>query len=220
VGILSEGVDAEFFDFTTALTALPDLTGRGPDRITRLTAINTRNPGGVFGSDPIGSHLLPDYAGRLTGWLSIGATGMHMFVLGASDGARLTVGGATVVDMGAGTGEYREGFGAIALQAGLVPFELNFYHGVGNGELQLSIVTPDGAGARTVSPSLLAPSGRALAVRTDAAGRFTIRNVPATLGSVQVWATPVGGSRNGSSSLFVPAPRADVDVGDVITPAP
>jgi hypothetical protein len=221
VGILSEGVDAEFFDFTTELTALPELTGLSPDRVTRLTAINMRNPDGVFGSDPIGSRLAPDYAGRLTGWLSIAAPGTHTFVLGASDGARLTVGGITVVDMGLGTAEYRENSGAIALQAGLAPFEVTFYHGVGgNGELQLSIVPADGGGVRTVSPALLSPSGRALTVSTDAAGRFTVRNVPTALGSVQVWATPVDGSRSGSSSLFVPAPRADVDVGDVVIPAP
>ena len=59
VAILTEGVDAELFDFTSALTALPDLTGRSPDRVTRLTAINMRNPGRVFGGDPIGSRPYP-----------------------------------------------------------------------------------------------------------------------------------------------------------------
>src|SRR5439155_26199017 len=124
----------------------------------RLTAINMRNQDRVFGSDPLGSRLVPDYAGRLTGWMRIAEPGVHSFVLGASEGARLTVGGVSLIDLTATNGQYREGQCAITLGAGLVPIEVAFYQGVGDGELTLSF-SPPGGGTRTVSPSLLIPSG-------------------------------------------------------------
>jgi hypothetical protein len=216
VAIVSEGVEAELFDFQSALTALPDLTIRSPNRITRMTAINMRNKGGLFGGDPNGSRLVPDHAGRLTGWVSIASTGAHTFALGASEGARLSIGGVTLVDMNSGSAEYREQSATITLQAGLVPFEVTFYQSAGNGDLRLSMAQPDGS-LRTVSPSLLVPSAKALTVTTDTSGRFTVFGVPTALASIQVRAA--AGGRAGRSTLFIPVPRSNVDVGDVVVTA-
>ncbi len=49
VDLLSDGLRAEFFALAQPLVTLPDLTGRSPDRVTRATALNMRNPNGVFG---------------------------------------------------------------------------------------------------------------------------------------------------------------------------
>ena len=177
-----------------------------------------RNPSRVFGGDPIGSRLVPDYAGRLTGWIAVTSTGVHTFVLGASEGARLTVGGVTLVDLVEGSGDYREQRGAVTLEPGLVPFEVTFYQSAGNGDLRLSLVPPDGV-LRTAPPSALIPSGRALTVTADASGRFTVTGVPTALGSIQVRATPAE-TGAGRRISFVPVPRADVDVGEVVIPTP
>jgi YD repeat-containing protein len=219
VEIISEGVDAEYFDFGTVLSSMPDLTGRTPDRLSRMTAINMRNPNGMFGSDPLGSRLAPDYAGRLSGSLNVATAGAHTFTLGASEGARLLVDGVTVVDMTTAGGQYQEQQGAIELEAGVVPIEVQFYQGAGNGDLKLTF-TPPGDAADLVPPAVLSPIGRALTATTDANGFFSIQGVPTALSSVQVRATATGASVTGSSNVLVPAPTSDVDIGDVVVPIP
>jgi hypothetical protein len=213
VQILSEGVDAELFDVAAPLTVIPALDGRQPDRITRMTAVNMRNPGAVFGADPLGSDLAPDFVGRITGWLSITSAGPHTFIVGSSDGARLTVGGVAVVDAPVSSRQYREDQGTVDLLPGRVPVELVFYQGVGNGDLQLMYQPPAG-GTQVVPPSALTPSGRALVVTTDADGRFTIAGVPTALASLQVRAVSTGGQST-STRILVPAPSTDLDVGTV-----
>src|SRR5207244_9497873 len=98
---------------------------------------NLRNPNEIFGKDPFGVKLAPDYAVRFSGYLRITTAGDHTFFLGADEGARLKVGGITVVDIPTGNGQYQEGRGPISLAPGLIHIEVTFYESVGNIELQL-----------------------------------------------------------------------------------
>jgi hypothetical protein len=116
-------------------------------------------------------------------------------------------------------GQYQEQQGAIELEAGVVPIEVQFYQGAGNGDLKLTF-TPPGDAADLVPPAVLSPIGRALTATTDANGFFSIQGVPTALSSVQVRATATGASVTGSSNVLVPAPTSDVDIGDVVVPIP
>lgn len=221
VDLLSEGLQAEFFDFTQPLVSVPDLAGQTPDRVTRITALNVRNPNGVFGFDPFGTHLAPDYAARFTGWIAITAAGTHTFFVGTHAGARLKVGGVTVVDLSAGNGQYQEGSGAIDLAPGLVPIEMTYYEEVGNAELQLSFAPPGGE-RQIVPPASLVPGAQPFVTTTDASGAFTLRGVPAALAGVQIRATVTANNQNisATSNRVAPVPNTGVYVGNIVVVMP
>jgi hypothetical protein len=221
VDLLSEGLQAEFFKSLQPLTTLPDVTAQTPDHVTRITALNLRNPNGVFGFDPLGSHLAPDYAVRFTGSLNVTMAGAHRFFLGAHEGARLTIAGVTVVDISTGTGEFQEGSGEITLVPGVVPIEVTYYEGVGNAELQLSWTQPGGE-RQVVPPSSLGPGRQPFITTTDASGAFTLHGVPTTLDAVQVRATMTENNQNisGLSSRVAPVPPNGIDIGNIVIRAP
>jgi len=216
VELLSQGLDAEFFDFQSPLTAIPDLAGRVADRRTRVTAVNAVNPDGRFGGDPFATKLAPDFAGRLSGWISIPAAGTYQFTLGADEGARLKIGNTTVVEMPGGIGRFQERSGRIQLNADLIPIEVTFYASSGHGELQLSIISPDGE-RHTVAPPMLVPGRGPFVATTDASGRFSIAGVPTALDSVQARATVVlsGEMVNAVSVVVAPALSPGVNLGDI-----
>jgi hypothetical protein len=218
VELLSEGLRAEFFDSRTPLEALPELDGATPTHSTRVTAINTRGPVGLFGPDPLGTGFAPDYSARFTGWLWIPTAGSHTFFLGADEGARLKVGGVTIVDMPSpAVGRFQESSGAIDLPAGLVPVEITFYESVGYAELQLSY-TPPGGLRQVVPPSSLVPVVAPFVVVTDGDGRFALRGVPMALEKGSVRVTSPGGDVVVTVPVAGPLSGAEVDVGDVVLP--
>jgi YD repeat-containing protein len=221
VDLLSPGLEAEFFNFVQPLAALPDLSGRTPDRVTRVTALNLRNPGGVFGFDPLGSDLAPDYAVRFTGWIEVTTAGKHQFFLGAHEGARLKIGDSTVVDLSTSKGVYQEDSGAVDLTPGQIPIEVTYYEGAGNSELQLTYIPPGGE-RQVVSPSQLVPGWQPFVTATDALGMFTVRDVPTALDVVQIRATVKQGSQTiGAISMRIaPVPTTAVDIGDIIIVMP
>jgi hypothetical protein len=218
IELLSQGLAAEFFDAAGSLTALPDLAGAQPARSTRVTAINARGPGGIFGPDPFGVGLAPDYAARFSGWISIDTPGRYTFFLGADEGARLTVGGATVVDMPTGSGGFQERSGAISLEAGLVPVEILFYQSAGNTELQLSLAPPGGE-RQVVAPRSLVPRVPPFVTVTEQSGRFSFHDLPMALEGVSIRAAAGQGS---SFTVTVPLigslSNAAVELGDVVVP--
>jgi hypothetical protein len=221
IDLLSEGLEAEFFQFQRPLTTLPDLSGRTPDRVTRVTAVNMRNPNGAFGADPMGSRLVPDYAERLTGWINIATPGTHRFWLGAHEGARLKVAGVAIVDLPSSTGGYQEESGALDLAQGLAPVEITYFEGAAYPELQLSFAPP-GDVRQVVAPVSLVPAAQPFVTTTDAYGAFTLRGVPVALDAIHVRATvTVNGQKTSTSSTRVLLlPSGPVDVGDVILRRP
>ena len=83
------GLKGEFFNLDEPLTGMPDLAGRAPDAVRRVSAINFRNPDNVLSADTFGVALTPHYAARFTGQIDIPVPGSYTFILGADDGARL-----------------------------------------------------------------------------------------------------------------------------------
>jgi len=217
VELVSEGLQAEFFDYAIPLDALPDLSGSKPTRAARVTAIDVRNPGGIFGFDPFGLGFAPDYAARFTGWIAISTPGPYTFFLGADEGAQLRLNGAIVIDMPTPASGYQERSATVDLVAGLTPIQITFYESTGNAQLQLSFVPPGGQ-RRVVAPSYLVPNPVSFAVVTDDTGTFAFRGVPTALEGVQVRATATinGQSTSASSVRVTPVLKEGVDVGDII----
>lgn len=216
VSVRLGGLSAEFFDFTTPLSALPDLTGLTPDITRVISAPNIRNPNQLFGNDPFGVGLGPDYAARFTGLLKIQMVGQHTFILGADEGARLIIDGVTVIDIPTGTGEFQEASATIPLTTGIIPIEVLYYEGVGDAELQVSYILPGGE-RRPILPFALMPAGVTFTTTSGPAGTFSIPNVPVLVEEVIVRAsTTLGGlDVQRSSSPALPVPGGITNVGTV-----
>lgn len=210
------GLEAEFFDFDVPLDDFPDLTGRTPEVTRLISAVNLRNPDDLLSADTFGVAMTPDFAARLRGLLAVPAPGTYTFVLGADDGARLTVDGVRVVEV-VGDGEFAEATGSIALAAEDVAIEIEYFQAVGDAELQLSLLGFDGT--RTVVPTPdLRQSSASFTATTGADGSFAFPDIPSILGEVAVAATAViDGAEHRGSSQKVPVVRGGVtDVGEVV----
>ncbi len=221
VDLLSTGLQAEYFKFNSSLQGLPDLTGQRPSLVARVTGLNLRNPAGVFGTDPLGIRLFPDYAGRFTGWLSVTEAGTYSFWLRTHEGARLKIGDSTVINLPGSSGVVQEGRGEIVLAPGLVAIEITYFESRGDTELQLLYAPPGGA-KQVVPQSVLAPNWPPFGVRTDALGRFSISRIPTALPSIQIRATVTDASQTTSatSGVIAPVTSTSVNVGDIVIRRP
>ncbi len=99
VQLRTTGLDAEYFDFKTPLTALPNLLDHKPDREGFVSALNTVNPHSVFGEDPFGTGMMPDYAARFRGQILADTAGDYHFFLTSHAGSRLMIDGRTIADV-------------------------------------------------------------------------------------------------------------------------
>src|SRR4029077_16797051 len=104
--------------------ALPSLDGKTPDRTTIVSAINLRNPGGMFGADPFGLGTSSSRALRITATLKTIGASTYTFNLGVKAGGRLLVNGVTVVDLPNDTGQFQEGTGTIDVSQDTLSIEI------------------------------------------------------------------------------------------------
>jgi len=178
-----QGLTAEFFDMETPLFSLPVLTGRQPAARKLVSAINMRDPNQMFGGDPFGVRLGPDYAARFSGFVLIPAAGEYTFIVGVDEGARLRIGGRTVAEIREGKGEFTEVTGAVRLEPGWIPIEVLYYESIGDAELQLSWIPP--GGELEVIPVSAFAAGEAIVVQSDESGQFSLR-VPAIVEGLTV----------------------------------
>ena len=95
---LAPGLEAEFFDFTTRLKAMPNLAGRVAD-VTRTDAVidylPTKRP--WAGLD---ARFANTFAARETGFLEVSTPGRYKLSLRSKDGAKLWLDGALLVNNG------------------------------------------------------------------------------------------------------------------------
>ena len=179
VAFAAPGLAAEYFGFSEPLLSLPDLSQKRAHSVQIVSAINTRNPGQMFGRDPMGTGIATDWAARYKGWLYVPAPGEYTFAVGVRDGARLAIGGNTIVDAARGGGIFTEREGAVRLAQGWVSIEVGHYQNLGYGELQLSW-TPPGGKREVIPPDFFRTP--AVTVKTEKNGRFAFSDVPAALG--------------------------------------
>ncbi len=218
VAVKVNGLKGEFFGFGGPLAAFPDLTGRTPDVVKLVSAIDFRNPNSLFGADTFGVALGPNFAARFTGLLRLAAPGIYTFTLGADDGARLLINGALVAEVSA-AGRFAEASGTVNMPAGSSPIEIQYFQSGGSAELQLSFRSVTGTkGERLPVPtSALAQSQDQFTALTGATGAFSIAGVPAALGNLraQATATVSGQARTGQSAEAAPVGGGVTELGAV-----
>src|SRR5262249_53086075 len=142
VAVDLHGASVEVFDFDTALDALPDLTGRTPNRTMIASAINLRNPDGLFGANPFGFGTSASHAARLSATLQTVGGSRYTFRLGVNAGGQLLVNGDTVIDIPAGNGQFQDGTADVDVAGGSVAIEIRMFDN-GNPEVQLSVSASD-----------------------------------------------------------------------------
>ena len=193
VGLLYSGLRAELFHFTTPLREMPDLTGLPPAQVRAVSGLNLRNPGGVFGKDPLASGLAPDFVVRFTGALSIEQEGEYVFSLRGQEGVSLQVGGQLVPDGG-----------KVRLQKGEAPLEAVVFAGGGAMDVQLLWQAPGGL-LGPVPEDRLWTREPALRTTTDLGGQFAFDGISSSPGMVRVVAEDV-------ASEAVPAATGELGV--------
>jgi uncharacterized protein (DUF1800 family) len=130
-------------------SALPDFAALTPDGVGIATAPDLA---GIGQTDKFGV--------RYRGWLRIDAAGWYDFRLGSDDGSRLLIGDTLVIDND-GLHGYREVAGAVGLEAGWHPIEVQFFERHGDERLTLALRGPAGdfgplpADALMLDPALL-----------------------------------------------------------------
>lgn len=207
-----QGLVAEFFRFDQPLAVLPDLTGRKPDSVRLISALNIRNPLQVFGNDPFGAGTSKDWAARFRGWIEVAQGGDYEFTLGVREGARLSVGGSVLLDMPS-AGAFEERSARVALKPGLVPIEVLHYQVLGNAELQLSW-TPPGGVRQVVAPESFRVRDPRWSAEADDDGAFTISSIPAAIDAFVVKAESARG--RGESGVLRPEMGGVVDAGTIV----
>lgn len=198
------GLRAELFRLDSTPASFPDLGGRLPEVTRFVSAVNFRNPGGLFGGEILGADLGPDFALRLTGRVEPLRTGKHTFILGATGGARLWLGGNPVVEVPV-SGSFTEATADVSLPAGALALVIESFHPSGLAELQLSWVPPGGGSEReVVPPSALAQEPMPFTAPVGADGSFVFPGVPTILGAIEGRATR---SRSGEPTGRGVSPR-------------
>jgi hexosaminidase len=101
-----------------------------------------------------GTERTEDFGVRLEGFLRVPADAVYEFALQSDDGSVLRIGGDVVIDHD-GSHAARTATGAVALAAGLHPFEVLFFQGEGDRTLELLVRTAASDGWRPVPPEWL-----------------------------------------------------------------
>jgi PA14 domain-containing protein len=214
------GLKGEFFNFDTPLTEMPDLTGRAPDGVRRVSAVNFRNPDNVLSPDTFGVSLAPHYAARFVGQIDIPAPGTYTFTLGADDGARLIIRGAEVVTVN-GTADFTEASNAVNLPAGRHPIEIQYFQNTGDAELRLSYSRFGGIQEIVPPARLFGGDGGDFRAVTNDLGAFSIAGVPTILGNLSIGASATVADQqlSGGVSGLTPVSAGTTDAGAIIVTA-
>jgi glucose/arabinose dehydrogenase len=132
---LAPGLEAEFFDYSTPLKAMPNLAGRVAD-VTRTDAVldyrPTRRP--WAGLD---ARFADTFAVRETGLLKVSTPGRYKLTLRSKDGAKVWLDGALLVKNG-GIHPVRARVKALTLTAGLHTLRVESFANTGVAGLILS----------------------------------------------------------------------------------
>jgi YD repeat-containing protein len=179
----ANGLTAEYFAFNQPLSEIPDLTGLTPARTAYFSALNYPNPQQVFGKDPMGVGLGPNYAVRFHSKLNAPVAGQYGFQLNAQMGAQLSLDGSIVLDSSAA-------FRDTMLTAGEHDLEVIYFNSGGAAAVQL-LWTPPGEAQQIVPPSAFETTGSAGTAGPDS--RFAV-TVPGALTGVRMLLTKGAGS--------------------------
>jgi hypothetical protein len=191
---------------------LPDVRDHSADLAGFVSAINVHNPDRIFGTDPLGTNFVPDYAARFSGFLKIETAGHYEFALTVDEGARVRLNGLTLFDI-SGVGIRQEMQRGIDLDAGLIPIEVLYYAGVQTSDVRLSFRRLDTTEEmRVVAPEMVIPHTVPVRVMSDESGVFVLRDVPTHVGAIGL---TVSHSEGTTRHVVGIPPPGSTDVGDV-----
>jgi glucose/arabinose dehydrogenase len=147
----SPGLKAEFFDYTTRLGRLPDLTGRVAD--VTLTDPSIHHPRTRRPWAGLGRRFADTFATRHTGYLKVDTAGRYTLSLKSNDGSRLWLDGKLLI-VNDGVHRMLVRSKAISLTTGLHTLRVEFFENKGDAGLILSWAGP-GIARQVVSPGSL-----------------------------------------------------------------
>lgn len=129
------GLLAEFFDYTTALSVIPDLTGRIPDVSRTDAQIAYASVSTAWSGLP--TSMVDTFASRHSGFLKIDTAGSYTLFVSSDDGSRVYLDGALLIDND-GLHGMREYSATVTLAAGYHPLRVEFFESGGGAGLQFS----------------------------------------------------------------------------------
>jgi hypothetical protein len=133
------GLNAEFFDYTTSLSVIPNLTGRTP-QVTRTDAV-VNYPSTSSAWPGLDSRFANTFATRHTGYLRIDTAGSYTLYVNSDDGSRVWLDGVQIINND-GLHSMRERSATRTLTAGYHSLRVEFFENSGGAGLILSWAGP------------------------------------------------------------------------------
>ena len=186
LSLAAGGLRAEYFHLAEPVTALPSLDALQSVRSGYVTAINEPNPRAVFGDDPLGARLSPDYAVRFSGEVRAEAPGQYRFWLTARSGAAILIDGKILADSGFVSSEPAEAAVSVALGRGWHSIEVIYYLAVGASSVGLDWQQPNSSRREVVGPEYLRTILAGMTAVSAADGTFTFPKIPTKFDSVWI----------------------------------
>ncbi len=212
LSLAAGGLKEEFFRLAQPAAGLPSLDGLKPVRSGYATAINEPNPRAVFGDDPLGSHLVADYAIRFSGELRAAQTGEYRFWLAARSGSAIWIDGKNAARTGFASGEPTEASVSLALDQGWHSIEVIYYLAVGASSLRLEWQPPNASRRDVLGPEYLRTVLTGTETRPAIDGAFAFSNVPQKFDSVWIRV------RRGMGFIEYPALKAGSGPVSIVVP--
>lgn len=212
LSLAAGGLRAEFFHLAQPVLALPSLDGAEPVRAGYVTAINEPNPGALFGDDPLGAHLSPDYAIRFSGEVRADQPGKYRFWLAALSGAAILIDGKPLADSGFVSGEPSQAAGSLALDRGWHFIEVIYYLGVGASSVRLDWQPPNSGRREVLGPEYLRTVLAGMTTVSAADGSFSFAQVPRKFDTVWIRV------KQGDGFLEFPAVKAGAGPVSIAVP--
>jgi glucose/arabinose dehydrogenase len=129
------GLKAEFFDFTSSLSVLPNLTTLAPNVVRTDATVNYASTSSAWAG--LDSRFANTFATRHTGYLNVPAAGSYTLFVNSDDGSRVWLDGELIIDNN-GLHSMRERSATRTLTAGNHTLRTEFFENSGGAGLILS----------------------------------------------------------------------------------
>lgn len=184
--LYQSGLRAEFFDYTTSLSVIPDLSARTPGVVRTDARIAYASVGTAWTGLP--TTMTDTFASRHTGWLKVDTAGSYTLFVSSDDGSRVYLNGALVINND-GLHGMQERSGTLTLASGFHHLRVEFFEGTGGAGLEFRWSGP-GITKQLVPASALwqSPTG--------------VLGVPLPWVTADIGALGVVGSANGNGADF------------------
>jgi hypothetical protein len=184
--LYQSGLRAEFFDYTTSLSAIPDLSTRTADVVRTDARIAYTSVSTAWAGLP--ATMADTFASRHTGWLKVDTAGSYTLFVSSDDGSRVYLNGALLINND-GLHGMQERSATLTLAPGFHHLRVEFFESSGGAGLEFRWSGP-GITKQIVPASALwqTPNG--------------VVGVPPPWTTLDIGAIGVVGSANGNGTDF------------------